>query len=121
MKALVIIAHGSRRQSSNDEVKEIAVQLNNSHDVDYDMIKACFLEIAAPQLSNTVADCVAEGATSVVILPYFLNSGTHVVRDIPAIISQIKGKYPALSVSVTDHIGNSPFMLSMIKSMTAKK
>ena len=58
MKALLLVAHGSRRVSSNT------------------------------------------GATSIVVLPYFLNSGRHFVEDIPEILTAEKESYPDVSITI---------------------
>ena len=46
MKALLLIAHGSRRQQSNDEVIELADKLKKNSVGQYDIIHAGFLELA---------------------------------------------------------------------------
>jgi len=46
MKALLLVAHGSRRQQSNDEVVKIAETLKAHCSGEYQIIYSCFLEIA---------------------------------------------------------------------------
>ena len=45
MQALVLIAHGSRRQASNQEVKDLAARLRHASSDRYPLIKAGFLEL----------------------------------------------------------------------------
>ncbi|MEC9314794.1 MAG: CbiX/SirB N-terminal domain-containing protein, partial [Pseudomonadota bacterium] len=78
MKALLIVAHGSRRQASNQEVIALAEQLRNSQQTDFDLVEAAFLELADPSIPEGIAQCVSQGANEVIVFPYFLNSGRHV-------------------------------------------
>ncbi|HAO23817.1 MAG TPA: cobalamin biosynthesis protein CbiX, partial [Methylophaga sp.] len=45
MKALLLVAHGSRRQRSNDEVIELAEKLKTECAQHYDIVQAAFLEL----------------------------------------------------------------------------
>ncbi len=89
-KGLLLVAHGSRRTASNLEVAQLAEQLQASLQADFMLVKPAFLELAEPSIPEGVAGCVAAGARSVVVLPYFLNSGRHVAEDIPAEIEKAR-------------------------------
>jgi sirohydrochlorin ferrochelatase len=117
MKALLLIAHGSRREQSNQEVLTLVDNLKKTTLTGYDIYQAGFLEIAKPSILGAIEHCVDKGASSVVLLPYFLNSGNHVVQDIPDIIHQAKLKYPGLDIQVTTHIGASNLMMDLIVSL----
>ena len=88
MKALLLIAHGSRRKQSNDEVVELADTLKRTCSEHYPIIHAGFLEIAETLIPDGIRKCVEDGATSIIVLPYFLNSGNHVTEDIPKIVQK---------------------------------
>ena len=65
-------------------------------------------------IPDGIKQCVAEGALSIIVLPYFLNSGKHVVEDIPNIVNGIKGQYPDIEISIAPHLGASPLMIDII-------
>ena len=46
MKAILLVAHGSRRKLSNDEVLSLADKLRNNCSHQYDIVNAAFLELA---------------------------------------------------------------------------
>ena len=121
MKALIVVAHGSRRKQSNEEVVALIEKIKATNLEGYDRFHASFLELAKPSISDTVDSCVNEGVTSIVLLPYFLNSGTHVVNDIPNIVDQAKSKYPDLDIHMTKHIGASDLMMNLIVSLSENK
>lgn len=114
MKALLLIAHGSRRQQSNEEVIKLAENLNDNSQAQYSIIHAGFLELAAPLIPDGIKKCVDEGATSIVILPYFLNSGRHVIEDIPNIVTNAQNDYPDIDIKIAAHLGASDMMMDLL-------
>ena len=46
--AILLIAHGSRQQSANDDLHELAARLSKQGA--YPIVEACFLELAEPLL-----------------------------------------------------------------------
>ena len=116
MKALLLIAHGSRRKQSNDEVVVIADRLKQNCSGQYNIIHAGFLELAEPLIPDGIKKCVDDGATSIIVLPYFLNSGRHVVEDIPNIVEETRPDYPDINIKVAQHLGASELMMDLLIS-----
>jgi sirohydrochlorin ferrochelatase len=114
MKALLLIAHGSRRKQSNDEVVILADRLRLNCSEQYEIIHAGFLELAETLIPEGIKKCVDDGATSIVVLPYFLNSGRHVVEDIPNIVNDTKLLYPNISIKIAPHLGASNLMMELL-------
>ena len=116
MKALLLIAHGSRRQQSNDEVFLLAEKLKNNCADQYDIIHAGFLELAETLIPDGIKKCVDDGATSIVVLPYFLNSGRHVIEDIPEEVDATRPLYPQVEIKIAPHLGASELMMDLLIS-----
>ena len=114
MQALVLIAHGSRRQASNQEVKDLAYRLQQVASDRYQLIEAGFLEIAEPPIPEAIEACIGSGATAVVVVPYFLAAGRHVAEDIPEIVKPVAERHPDVSIRISEHIGLSDFMTRLI-------
>ena len=114
MKALLLIAHGSRRQQSNDEVVVLADKLKKNCAGQYSIIHAGFLELAETLIPDGIKKCVDEGASSIVVLPYFLNSGRHVIEDIPEIVNATKSLYPETDIKIAPHLGSSERMMDLL-------
>jgi len=51
MKYLLLIAHGSRRQSANDEIKLLAERVAGLDDNNYAGVVTAFLEMAEPNIA----------------------------------------------------------------------
>ena len=114
MKALLLVAHGSRRKQSNDEVVILADKLKNNCSEYYGIIHAGFLELAEALIPDGIQKCVDDGATSIIVLPYFLNSGRHVTEDIPNIVNDTKSHYPNIEIKIAPHLGASPLMMDLL-------
>ncbi|MBN2162092.1 MAG: CbiX/SirB N-terminal domain-containing protein [Pontiellaceae bacterium] len=105
MKALLIVAHGSRRKESNEEVRRLAKRIKENAGPAFDMVQSAFLEISSPQIDSAIADLVDAGADEIKVFPYFLSAGTHVVNDIPRIINEEQLARPNLHIEILPHMG----------------
>ena len=114
MKALLLVAHGSRRKQSNDEVEALADRLRESCDGRYQIVHAAFLELADTLIPDGIRRCAEEGATEIVVLPYFLNSGRHVVTDIPEEVDSVRDELPGVDIKLASHLGASSMMLDLL-------
>ena len=114
MKALLLVAHGSRRKQSNNEVILLADELRNNCSQQYNIVNAAFLELSEVLIPDGIKKCVDEGASSIIVLPYFLNSGRHVIEDIPNIVNDCKVNYPDIIISVASHLGASSLMMDLL-------
>jgi sirohydrochlorin ferrochelatase len=113
MRSLIIIAHGSRRAESNNEVRALAEQLNTFTE-EFDQVTAAFLELAEPSIPDGIEQCVQQGADDIVILPYFLSAGRHVAEDIPALVKPKQEQYPALKITVLPYLGAAADLPALI-------
>ena len=113
MKALLLIAHGSRKKSSNQEVADLAEKLKQQASP-FALVTHGFLELTAPKVPDAVAELVKDGATDVTILPYFLAAGMHVTEDLPELLSEAKASYPQVTFTLLQHLGAADLMPSWI-------
>jgi len=114
MTALLIAAHGSRLAQSNNEVIDLADKLRHSGSVKYDLVQTAFLELSGPFIAEGIRSCIAEGATSITVFPYFLNSGRHVIRDIPDRVGELSRQYPDVTIRIVPHLGASPLLTELM-------
>jgi sirohydrochlorin ferrochelatase len=104
MKALLLVAHGSRRDASNDEVRDLTRQLRKA-DGRFQHVACAFLELAEPSIPDGLRAAIAAGAGEVVVLPYFLSAGRHVVTDIPAEVAVVQSEHPEVPIRVAPYLG----------------
>jgi sirohydrochlorin ferrochelatase len=114
MKQLLIAAHGSRRASSNEELKLLVKKASINLGVSFDGVEVAFLEFASPSIESVLVDFFKGPTTEVVILPYFLSAGNHVVKDIPQEVQKVLDQWPDKKVTVLPHIGALDTMAGVI-------
>lgn len=105
MRALLIVAHGSSRKESNDEVCRLADRIRENSGPAFDRVVTAFLEISSPQVDSAIADLVDEEVSEILAFPYFLSAGMHVVSDIPRIIAEEQTNHPAVHFEILPHLG----------------
>ena len=105
MKALVVVAHGSRREASNEEVRLLAENLSKCADGVFERVIPAFLELAEPSIPDGIEQAILDGADEVLVFPYFLTAGRHVAEDIPAEVEKVKTRYPNSKVSIASYLG----------------
>jgi len=113
-KALVVVAHGSRREASNEEVRALAERLAQLPDNDYDSVTAAFLELAEPLIPDGVVQAIDAGAQEVVVLPYFLSAGRHVASDIPAEVDKAVSRRPNARIRIAPYVGSMDSMTDLM-------
>jgi len=116
IKALLIVAHGSRKDESNSEIHELANNIASRSNA-FSIVEACFLEIAKPSIPEGLKICVNKNASEILIMPYFLAAGRHVIEDIPHIVNEEKMKYPKISIKSLPYFGSNPDIVDILKTL----
>lgn len=120
MKAILLVAHGSRRQQSNDEVRLLAEKLGQRCGDAFPVILPAFLELADPLIPDGLQQCIDQGADDITVLPYFLNTGRHVAEDIPGIVAAFQKDADA-DIRIASHLGASGMMLDLLASVAKQQ
>lgn len=114
MKALLLVAHGSRRDESNEEIVQLASRLAAKAADDFDLVDYAFLELAEPSIPDGIERCLQKGATSVRVLPYFLAQGAHVVEHIPQQVAIKQNEHPEADIQITDCLGTAEELAELL-------
>jgi sirohydrochlorin ferrochelatase len=114
MNTLIILAHGSRRQESNLEIKALAEEVKKISASEYNFIEYAYLELIEPSLLQSIDKTINNGVSNITVLPYFLNSGKHVTQHIPSIVKTAIEKYPDCEITLSTSIGMSQNMPKLI-------
>jgi precorrin-8X/cobalt-precorrin-8 methylmutase len=101
--AVLFAGHGSRAPDAAEAM--LAAVENVRKQGIFPIVESGFLELCPPDLPAALSACVEQGAQRVLVVPYFLNNGMHIRRDIPAVLRGAAGAYPGLSVTIGRPIG----------------
>mgnify|MGYP003590820116 FL=1 len=114
MQALVIVAHGSRREASNQEIRALAQQVQQLGQHPYAWVSCAFLELAEPSIPDGIQQAIEQGASNITIMPFFLSAGRHTVEDVPALVRAKQAEYPQIPMRLAPYLGVSPLMPMLI-------
>jgi sirohydrochlorin ferrochelatase len=117
--AILILGHGSKNMSSDDAFRRIADEVKQLGG--YDIVEHAFLQYAAPTPQDALKQCIRQKADRIVIVPFFMQAGTHVTRDIPELIRRAAVQYPGISIVVTDYVGTHPLLSKIVLDLVQKK
>lgn len=120
MKALIIVAHGSRNQASNDEIIAMVKDVHAVPDHAFDLVTHAFIQFTTPLVDTVIDGLVTKGATDIVVFPYFIGAGNHVTKDIPALIDAAREKYKTIGFTLLPHLGSSDKMKHLILTEVAQ-
>jgi sirohydrochlorin ferrochelatase len=110
--AILLIAHGSRQQSANDDLHELAARLSGQGG--YPIVVPCFLELAEPALISGGDRCAELGATRVLMIPYFLSAGVHLRRDLTAARDELSQRHPGVEFCLGSPLGPHPLLDQLV-------
>ena len=117
MKHLLLVAHGSRREASNDEVRRLTAKLRDKVGARFKGTECAFLELAEPSIPDALQRCIDHGAEEIVVLPYFLSAGRHVARDIPAEVEAKQKEHPQVRISIKPYFGAADGITDLLAVM----
>lgn len=70
-----------------------------------------FLEAMRPTLDEGIAELVAAGAGEIDIVPVFLASGNHILRDLPQLAAAAMERHSGLVIRVAAPAGEAPLVI----------
>ncbi len=106
--AVLLIAHGSRHAAANDDLHRLAARI--AEQGDDPIVEPSFLELAEPDIQAGGDRCVARGATRVLMVPYFLSAGVHLLRDLTAAREALRLRHPRVSFRLGQALGPDPLL-----------
>ena len=110
--AILLIAHGSRHAPANDDLHQLAARLAARGD--YPIVEPSFLELAEPDIAAGGARCVERGATRVLLVPYFLSAGVHLLRDLTAARDALQQHHPGVEFRLGRPLGPDPILDALV-------
>ncbi|MDT3436928.1 CbiX/SirB N-terminal domain-containing protein [Haloarcula sp. 1CSR25-25] len=114
-EAVLLVGHGSRREKSNEQVRELAVELEGRLGIPVD---AGFLELAEPAIDDAIAG-LAGAVSQVSVVHLSLFAASHVKNDVPLAVEQAREAHPELTINNGAHLGVHPALLDLLDDRAA--
>ncbi|NUB91232.1 NAD(P)H-dependent oxidoreductase subunit E [Haloterrigena sp. SYSU A121-1] len=113
-EALLLVGHGSRREKSNEQVRDLAAGLESRLGIPVD---AAFLELAEPAIDEALAQ-LAPVTSRVTVVHCSLFAASHVKNDVPLAIEQARAEHD-LEITNGAHLGIHPAILDLLDDRAA--
>lgn len=110
---ILLIAHGSRNPLANQDLFDLADRMASERPDA--IVEASFLELAEPDIATAGALCVERGAASVLMIPYFLSSGVHLVRDLSGARDALQQRFPRVPFVLGRALGPDPLLDELVR------
>ena len=108
--AVVIAAHGSTVAGAQEEMERLVREVQGA--TGYRTVVGYLF--GEPKVADVAESCIAEGATRVLIVPYFLSAGVHVRKDLPEIASGIAKAHPNVEVRLGKPLAGHPLLRDVV-------
>lgn len=111
--AVIVIDHGSKRDAANAMLFDIIAQYRAVTGVS--IVEGAHMELASPTLEDAVQACIQQGASQIVVHPYFLAPGRHSTGDIPTMVAEVAARHPQVPLHVSQPLGVAPELATVMQ------
>ncbi len=109
--ALLLMAHGTPHEHANAAITRVAEALK----ANYPHAQLGFMELNTPSIPEAVKLLVAAGAKRVVAVPYFLQLGGHVAKDLPEAVAEAQRQRPQTRFTLADYLSYDLLLLEVVQ------
>lgn len=106
--AIILFSHGSVLCGAGQNLLELAQQMQARGVAS--IVAPGYLNYSEPRFTETFRQCVAQGATRITVVPYFLVAGKFVKEDLPGVIAAAQAEFPSVQVEIADAIRFHPLL-----------
>jgi sirohydrochlorin cobaltochelatase len=114
---VVLLGRGSSDRAANGEMAKMARWL--LEESDHELVDLAFTGITWPRLERAVQRQVLLGMTQVVVLPYYLYTGT-LVQRIARQVEHLTRQYPLVRFASGRHFGFEPEIFALLDQRVAE-
>jgi sirohydrochlorin ferrochelatase len=109
---LILVDHGSKKSAANDQLLDVVDLFKRVAGAS--IVEPAHMDLAEPTIEQAFDRCVAQGATLVLVHPYFLAPGRHSTTDIPRLAAHAAAKHPGIPCHVTQPLGLDEKIIALI-------
>ncbi|MHB1347290.1 MAG: sirohydrochlorin chelatase [Candidatus Humimicrobiaceae bacterium] len=112
MKAILILAHGSKRKSTEETLDILVEKVKQKTGLDF--VFGAFLQFSSNNISSAIEKIIKKGGDDIKVIPLFLFDGVHVAQDIPEQLCKVKSQHPEITIRTSAHIGPDDKIVDII-------
>ena len=110
--AVLLVGHGWRVAEANRALYEMAGMVARQGGID--IVEVAFYGSSRPDVQAGIDACVARGARRILLSPYFLFAGTHVLEDFPAELAVAAKRHPGVEMVLGSPLGVHPKLAEIV-------
>jgi len=111
-EAVILLGHGSRVPEAGKDMERVAARLREKYG--YRLVEVCFMSRLGPHFPEIFEKCVNLGARKVLVIPYFLHSGLHLVLDLPEMLQEQAKRFPDVSLRMGRGFGFDEMLVDLV-------
>ncbi len=112
-EAIILLSHGSRVPGAGRDMEEVAKRIKEKYG--YQMVEVCFMSRLGPHFPEVFEKCIRLGATRVIVIPYFLHLGLHLLLDIPKMLQKEVQKFPQVNLIFGKSFGFDESLVDLLQ------
>jgi sirohydrochlorin cobaltochelatase len=113
---VVLLGRGSSDRQANGEMAKMARWLQE--ETDHELVDLAFTGITWPRLERVVQRQALLGMTQVVVVPYYLYTGT-LMQRIARQVAHLRVQYPRIRFALGEHFGFEPEIFGLLEQRVA--
>jgi sirohydrochlorin ferrochelatase len=112
LKALILLAHGSRDPLGLQPLAQIRAWVQAAQpDL---VVREAYLSLNQPSLEDCVQDLHHSGHVVVTVLPLLVARGQHLNVELPLLMRDLQDRFPALSLRLGPHLGADEAIVGLV-------
>lgn len=108
---VIVLGHGSKAPAALEVLNWVAERLAERLQVP---VRAASLQFNKPSLEESCHELAAAGCLRIVVAPYFLFTGNHMMKDIPGILDRLREELPETEFVLADALGADDLMVEVL-------
>jgi len=108
---VLFLGHGSRAPGAMKGMEMIYDQMKKQYHIPHMII--CQMEGLGLDLATAIDQSWGDGFRDILVLPFFLHSGNHLLFDVPEMLKEARRKYPDLRIHQGRHLGADPSLADL--------
>lgn len=109
--AVLLVAHGSPDPSANQPIEAVLARVRKQTSANAAL---CYLGLNQPLLPDALDQLAEQGVRHITVVPYFIQLGGHVARDLPEQVERARQRHPALAITLAAHLGYDTLLVYVI-------
>lgn len=110
-RMVLFLGHGSRAPGAMQGMEMVYQQIKDHFQVPNIMM--CQMEGLGLNLKDAIEQSYQQGFREILVQPFFLHAGNHLLIDVPEILDHAREQFPDLRIHQGRHLGSDPALAEL--------